>query len=119
MKKPKLVFDKLMTPGEVGEIFNANPQSVARWADKGLVPYVRTIGGHRRYLERAVLELLRGEIPDELLAVGKAAKILEVSPTTIARWDREGKLRSVRTPGNHRRIIAADVEALLARRPRG
>ena len=37
------------------------------------------------------------------VSVGKAAKILGVSISTLQRWDREGKLVSERTPAGHRR----------------
>lgn len=114
MKKPELMYDKLMTPAEVSEVFNADPRSIARWAKKGLLPHIRTIGGHRRYLKSAVLELLGGKMPGKLYTVGEVAKMLKMSPKTVARWDREGKLTSVRTPGNHRRIIATEVDALLS-----
>lgn len=42
-----------------------------------------------------------------------AARICNVSPTTVNRWVAEGKLRASRTMGGHKRIKAADLIALL------
>ena len=49
----------------------------------------------------------------ELLAVSLAASIAGVSVDTLKRWERAGRITSVRTPTNHRRYRRADVEALL------
>ena len=39
----------------------------------------------------------------KLISIGQAAKILGVSEITLRRWDKEGKLPSIRTEGGHRR----------------
>lgn len=39
---------------------------------------------------------------DKLYRIGQAAKILGVSPSTLRRWEREGKLTPHRTEGAHR-----------------
>lgn len=49
-----------------------------------------------------------------LLARWEVAKRLAVNPETVARWGRSGKLRSIVTPGGHRRYFEADVVAILA-----
>jgi len=38
-----------LTPQEVGVIFHVNAKTVSRWAKDGKLPYMRTLGGHRRY----------------------------------------------------------------------
>ena len=43
---------------EVAAILQVCPKTVARWAQQGLLPYQRTLGGHRRYPERAIRQLL-------------------------------------------------------------
>lgn len=48
-----------------------------------------------------------------MLTPGELARMLHVSPKTAARWEREGKLNAVRTPGGHRRYPLAVVLALL------
>lgn len=50
---------------------------------------------------------------DELLATGEVAQLFRVDPKTVALWAAQGKLPSIRTPGNHRRFRRSDVEALL------
>jgi len=38
-----------------------SPKTVSRWAQEGMLPYFRTLGGHRRYPDaeiRALLETL-------------------------------------------------------------
>ncbi len=37
-----------LTPQEVGVIFHVNAKTVSRWAKDGKLPYMRTLGGHRR-----------------------------------------------------------------------
>ncbi len=49
----------------------------------------------------------------DLLSIGAAARILQVSVQTVRRWDEAGSLESIRTPGNQRRYRRSDVEALL------
>ena len=43
---------------EVAAILQVSPKTVARWAQHGRLPYQRTLGGHRRYPEPAIRELL-------------------------------------------------------------
>jgi excisionase family DNA binding protein len=42
----------------VAAILQVSPKTIARWAQHGLLPYQRTLGGHRRYPEAAIRELL-------------------------------------------------------------
>ena len=48
--------------------------------------------------------------PDELLTVGEAAELAQVSVGTIINWANAGKLPSKRTLGGHRRFRRGDVE---------
>lgn len=52
--------DRLLTPGEVGALFRVDPKTVTRWAAAGRIGAIRTPGGHRRFRESEVLELLKG-----------------------------------------------------------
>jgi excisionase family DNA binding protein len=49
-----------------------------------------------------------------LLRPGEVAAMFGVNAKTVARWAKEGRIRSIRTPGGHMRIYAEDVRALLA-----
>jgi len=46
------------------------------------------------------------------LLIGEAARAIGVSPDTLRRWERAGKLRSTRDAAGRRRIPAAEVERL-------
>lgn len=48
----------LMTPAEVAVLFRVDPKTVTRWADAGKLTAVRTLGGHRRYRQDEVQNLL-------------------------------------------------------------
>lgn len=52
---------------------------------------------------------------DEYITTGDVAKILRVSPKTVARWAKEGKLPHLVTLGGHRRFPAAAIRALARR----
>src|SRR5215213_7151820 len=49
------------------------------------------------------------------LTLGEAAKAIGVSADTLRRWDRAGKLRTVRDERNRRRVPEAEVARLSAR----
>ena len=53
---------------------------------------------------------------DQGLLLGDAARALEVSPDTLRRWERAGKLRTTRDGANRRRVPRREIER-LARRP--
>jgi molybdopterin-binding protein len=46
------------------------------------------------------------------LTLGEAAKAIGVSADTLRRWDRAGKLRTVRDSRNRRLVPAAEIERL-------
>lgn len=54
--------DSLLTPAEVAALFRVDPKTVTRWAKAGKLSSIRTLGGHRRYRESEVRQLL-GSIP--------------------------------------------------------
>jgi excisionase family DNA binding protein len=49
------------------------------------------------------------------LLPSEVAEVLQVSPKTVTRWAKEGKLASRRTLGGHRRYARADIEFLVER----
>jgi len=53
----------LLTPAEVAALFRVDPKTVTRWAKAGKLSSIRTLGGHRRYRQSEVRELLEGMLP--------------------------------------------------------
>ena len=52
------------------------------------------------------------------LSLGEAAAALGVSLDTLRRWDRAGRLRTVRDSRNHRLVPASEITRLSERSPR-
>ena len=50
---------------------------------------------------------------DRLLTPGEVAARFSVTPQTVTRWARAGKLRSTRTAGGHHRFREDDVSAAM------
>ncbi|MEZ5179742.1 MAG: BldC family transcriptional regulator [Acidimicrobiales bacterium] len=46
----------LLTPREVASLFRVTPKTITRWAEAGKLPAIRTLGGHRRFPARGVIE---------------------------------------------------------------
>ena len=49
---------------------------------------------------------------EEFLRPAEAAKLLHVSPQTISRWAKEGRIGYVVTLGGHRRFRASEIRQL-------
>lgn len=56
--------ETLLTPSEVAALFRVDPKTVTRWAKAGKISSIRTLGGHRRYRESEVRQLLHG-VPEQ------------------------------------------------------
>ena len=50
---------------------------------------------------------------DRLLTPGEVATLFRVDPKTVTRWAAAGRIKSIRTPGGHRRFRESEVRALL------
>jgi len=57
--------------------------------------------------------------PDALLTRSEVARLLGVSPTTVTRWAREGRLACRVTLGGHHRFERALVEEIREHMERG
>jgi excisionase family DNA binding protein len=66
MKKEKVLDNQLLTRAEVAEIFHVDPSTITRWAESGKLPVVKTLGGHRRYEAKRVLELVQTLTNEEI-----------------------------------------------------
>ena len=47
---------------------------------------------------------------DKLLTLKETEQLLNVSKSTLQRWDNSGKLIALRTEGGHRRDKQSDIE---------
>jgi excisionase family DNA binding protein len=45
---------------EVADILHVSPKTVSRWAKEGKLPFLKTLGGHRRYPEAEIRQLAEG-----------------------------------------------------------
>jgi excisionase family DNA binding protein len=63
--KPKPKRDYL-TVSEVADLFHVSSKTVVRWANDGKLPYMATLGGHRRFprgpIEALVADQQRGAV---------------------------------------------------------
>jgi len=58
---------------------------------------------------------VRSDVQPEsrLLTPAEVAALFRVDPKTVTRWAQQGKIRSIRTLGGHRRYSEAEVQAFL------
>jgi len=67
MQQNKDPDDRLLTRAEVADIFQVSPSTITRWAELGKLPSVKTLGGHHRYEARAVMELAKHFMQEEVV----------------------------------------------------
>ncbi len=51
----------MLTTTEAAEVAAVAPSTIKRWADQGVLPFSRTVGGHRRFERFAVERVLRAQ----------------------------------------------------------
>jgi len=56
--------EQLLTPAEVAQLFRVDPKTVTRWAKAGRLGSIRTLGGHRRFRDSEVRQLLKASESD-------------------------------------------------------
>jgi excisionase family DNA binding protein len=59
MQETKDSGSRFLTRAEVADIFQVSPSTITRWAEAGKLPSIKTLGGHRRYEAKVVMELAR------------------------------------------------------------
>lgn len=47
--RPRFLEARLLRAGEVAALLQVSRRSVAAWAKRGLIPFIETPGGHRRF----------------------------------------------------------------------
>jgi excisionase family DNA binding protein len=56
--RPMPDVEPFLFTSQVADLLQVSPKTITRWAKQGLLPYQRTLGGHRRYPEPVIRELL-------------------------------------------------------------
>lgn len=98
-------MDKLYTIQEVATKLNLSDKTLRRWEDAGRFTPSRTLGNQRRYSldDLQVLDAIKHAVVSEqkdLLTLTQASKLCGVSPTTLLRWENQGKIHPLITSGN-------------------
>jgi excisionase family DNA binding protein len=56
-KTARIETPSYLRTAEVADILHVSPKTVSRWAKEGRLPFLKTLGGHRRYPEAKIREL--------------------------------------------------------------
>jgi len=56
-KTARIETPSYLRTAEVADILHVSPKTVSRWAKEGKLPFLKTLGGHRRYPEAKIREL--------------------------------------------------------------
>jgi excisionase family DNA binding protein len=65
--KPATTYPSYLHTAEVANLLHVSPKTVSRWAKEGKLPFLKTLGGHRRYPEAEIRELVT-ELREEATA---------------------------------------------------
>jgi excisionase family DNA binding protein len=90
-------MSELLSTNEAAHLLGVGPSSVKRWADEGLLPCVRTAGGHRRFERSAILEHLqrtRGQTSEDGLSPQRFLDDTEGLESIAALMSLRGRLGS-------------------------
>jgi len=82
-ERPRFLAARLLRAGEVAALLQVSRRSVAVWANRGLIPFIETPGGHRRFRAadvRALIERTQREVEQ------KFGVLLEPEVKLIGRW---------------------------------
>ena len=51
-------YPSYLRTAEVADLLHVSPKTVSRWAKEGKLPFLKTLGGHRRYPEAEIRDLV-------------------------------------------------------------
>lgn len=57
--------ERFLTTAEVAGMLHVSPKTVTRWARTGRLPHQFTLGGHRRYPETRIREIVKSLVVEE------------------------------------------------------
>ena len=108
--------EKAITSSQAARLVKVNPKSVQNWVKNGYIRAYRTPGGHYRFLVKDLIDFAvkhdiqvahKQDPMTKLVTTYQAANLLQVSPSGVIKWVKQGMLATAgRTPGKHRRIRA-------------
>lgn len=79
--------ETFLTPAEAAEIAGVSRKTLARWESEGKIQAIRTGGGHRRYRQSELLQLVaRGDAPGR-------ARVASPEPVAVSRPSRAAERR--------------------------
>ena len=55
--KPPTTAPSYLWAAEVADLLHVSPKTVSRWAKEGKLPFLKTLGGHRRYPAAEIRQL--------------------------------------------------------------
>src|SRR5215204_542774 len=55
--KAATTYPSYLHTAEVADLLHVSPKTVSRWAKEGRLPFLKTLGGHRRYPEAKIRDL--------------------------------------------------------------
>jgi excisionase family DNA binding protein len=58
--KAATTYPSYLHTAEVADLLHVSPKTVSRWAKEGKLPFLKTLGGHRRYPEAEIRQLAEG-----------------------------------------------------------
>ncbi|MFC1654119.1 MerR family DNA-binding transcriptional regulator, partial [Patescibacteria group bacterium] len=99
---------------KVAKMLDVSPDTLRRWESKGIVKPTRGPNNVRQYSlnDLGKLKAHIQQATPQSYTIQQAAKELKVSPGSIRRWEREGKIKTIRTPGGHRRFSFNDIQKI-------
>ena len=63
--------ERFLRTSEVAQKLHVSPKTVSRWAKEGRLPYLSTLGGHRRFpaseIDKLTQELAQGAARNEVV----------------------------------------------------
>ncbi len=59
--KPAAAQKPYFTVGEVADLFHVSSKTVVRWANNNRLPYMATLGGHRRFDRKTIEKIVEGQ----------------------------------------------------------
>ena len=73
-ERPRFLETRLLRAGEVAALLQVSRRSVASWASHGLLPYIETPGGHRRFRAADVRALVASLSRDVSAGASRSAE---------------------------------------------